>query len=124
MEQWRSLPLLEYYPYLLRLSPYPFMGLEKFLAGRIHQMRSQKNYLAAHPSWLNAHVSQLYPLCGDEPATFSHAIIRCPAKASARARHLQGVSSVDHDTPLWSTSSLLLSVTIPDECYLGSSNFV
>ena len=83
------------------------MGSEKFIAGRIHQIRSQKRYLAAHPSWFNAHDSQLCPLCGDEPETFSHAIIRCPAKASARACHLQGVSSVDHDAPLWSSSSLL-----------------
>ena len=50
MEHWRSLPLPDYYPYPLRLSPHPFMGLGKFMAGRIHQMRSQKSYLAAHPS--------------------------------------------------------------------------
>ena len=108
MEHWRSLPLSDYYPYPLRLSPHPFMGLGKLMAGRIHQMRSQKSYLAAHPSWFNAHDSTLCPLCGEEPETFSHAILRCPAKASARARHLQGVSSVDQDAPLWSSSSLLL----------------
>ena len=110
MEHWRSLPLPDYYPYPLRLSPHPFMGLGKFMAGRIHQIRSQKSYLAAHPSWFNAHDSMLCPLCGDEPETFSHAILRCPAKASARARHLQGVSSVGQDAPLWSSSSLLLSL--------------
>ena len=110
MEHWRSLPLPDYYPYPLRLSPHPFMGLRKFMAGRIHQMSSQKSYLAAHPSWFNAHDSQLCPLCGDEPETFSHTILRCPAKASARARHLQGVSSVDHNAPLWFSSSLLLSL--------------
>ena len=86
------------------------MGLGKFIAGSIHQMRSQKSYLAAHPSWFNAHDSTLCPLCGDEPETFSHAILRSPAKASARARHLQGVSSVDQDAPLLSLSSLLLSL--------------
>ena len=80
------------------------------MAGRIHQMRSQKSYLAAHPSWFTAHDSLLWPLCGDEPETFSHAILRYPAKASARARHLQGVSSVGPDAPLWSSSSLLLSL--------------
>ena len=110
MEHWRSLPLPDYYPYPLHLSPHPFMGLGKFMAGRIHQMCSQKSYLAAHPSWFNAHESTLCPLCGDEPETFSHAILRCPAKASARARHVQGVSSVDQDAPLWSSSSLLLSL--------------
>ena len=43
MEHWRSLPLLNYYHYPLRLSPHPFMGLGKFMVGRIHQMRSQKS---------------------------------------------------------------------------------
>ena len=108
IEHWRSFPLPDYYPYPLRLSPHPFMGLGKFMAGRIHQMRSQKSYLAAHPSWFNAHDSTLCCLCGDEPETFSHAILRCPAKALARARHLQGVFSVGQDAPLWSSSSLLL----------------
>ena len=51
MEHWRSLSLPDYYPYPLRLSPHLFMDLGKFMAGRIHQMRSQKSYLAAHPSW-------------------------------------------------------------------------
>ena len=57
MEHWRSLPLPNYYPYPLHLSPHPFMGLGKFMAGRVLQMRSQKSYLAAHPSWFNAHDS-------------------------------------------------------------------
>ena len=88
MDDWKSFPLASYYPYPLRLSPHPFMGLGKFMAGRIHQVRSLKSYLAAHPSWFNAVDSWLCPLCGDEPATFSHAILRCPVKAPARARHL------------------------------------
>ena len=110
LEHWRSLLLPEYYPYPLHLSPDPFMGLGKFMAGRIHQICPQKSYLAAHPSWFNADDFTLCPLCEDEPETFSHAILRCPAKASARARHLQGVSSVDQDAPLWTSSSLLLSL--------------
>ena len=111
MEHWRSLPLPDYYPYPLRLSPHPFMGLGKFMAGRIHQMPFQKGYLAAHPSWFNAHNSTLCPLCGDEAETFSHAILRSPAKASARARHLQAVCSVGQGAPLWSSTSLLLSLS-------------
>ena len=110
VEHWRSLPRPDYYPYPLRLSPYPFMGLGKFMAGCIHQMRSQESSLAAHPSWFNALDSPFCPYCGDEPETFRHAILRCPAKASARVRHLQDVSLVDQDTPLWSSSSLLLSL--------------
>ena len=110
MEHCWSLPLPDYYPYPLRLSPHPFMGLGKFMAGRIHQIRSQKSHLAAHPSWFKAHDSPLCPRCWDKPETFSHAILRCPTKASAQARHLQGVSSVDQDAPLWSSSSFLLSL--------------
>ena len=107
MDHWRSLTLPSYYPYPVRLSPHTFMGLGKFMAGRIHQTRSQNSYLAAHPSWYNADDSRLCHLCGDEPKKFSHAILRCPAKASTPARHLQGVASVDHDAPVWSPSSLL-----------------
>ena len=88
MEYWRSLPLPDYYLYPLRLSRHPFMGLGKFMAGRIHQMRSQKCYLAAHPSRFNAHGTQLCPLCGDKPERFSHAVLRCPVKASAPPRRL------------------------------------
>ena len=110
MEHWHSLPLPDNYHYPLHLSPHPFMGLGKFMPGHIYQMRSQKSYLAAHPSWFNAHDSTLCPLSGDEPETFSHAILRCPAKASGRARHLQVVSSVEQDAPLWSSSFLLLSL--------------
>lgn len=50
MEHWHSIPLPDYYNYPLRLSPHPFMGLKEFIAGRIHQMRAQNSYLAAHPS--------------------------------------------------------------------------
>ena len=43
MDHWRSLPLSSYYHYPLCLSPHPFMGLGKFVARHIHQMRSQKS---------------------------------------------------------------------------------
>ena len=110
IDHWHSLPLLSYYPYPLRLSPHPFMGLGKFMAGRIHLMCSQKGYLAGHPSWFHADDSRHCPLCGNEPETFSQAILRCPAKASAPARHLQGVPSVLHDAPLSSLPSMLLGL--------------
>ena len=39
IHHWRSFsPAPAYYTFPLSLSPYPFMGLRKFLAGRIHQM--------------------------------------------------------------------------------------
>ena len=64
IDQLRYLPLPHYYPYPLPLSPHPFMALGKFLAGHIYQMRSQKSYLAAHPSWFNADDSRSCPLWG------------------------------------------------------------
>ena len=112
MVQWRSLPLLSYYPYSLRLSPHLFMGLEMFMAGRIHQMCSQKSNLAAHSTWFNADDSLHFPLCGDEPEMFSHPILHCPTKALAQARHLQGFCSVGYDTPVWFSSSLLRSLAV------------
>ena len=111
LDHWRSFsPVPAYYTFPLPLSPHPFMRLEKFMAGRIHQMRAQKSYLAAHPSWFDTVPSRLCPLCGDEQETFSHAILRCPAKAPARLCHLQGVISVAPDSPLWSSPSLLLAL--------------
>ena len=54
LRQWSALaPPPPGYSFSHSLSPHPFMGLSKFLAGRVHQMRSGKSYLAAHPSWFN-----------------------------------------------------------------------
>ena len=111
LEHWRSFsPVPVYYTFPLSLSPHPFMGLGKFMAGRIYQMRAQKSYLAVHPSWFDLAPSKLCPLCGDEQETFSHALLRCPAKAPAWFRHLQGVASVAPDSPLWSSPPLLLAL--------------
>ena len=111
LEHWRSFSLVPaYYTFPLSLSPHPFMGLGKFMAGRIHQMQAQKSYLAAHPSWFDTSPSKLCPLCGEEQETFSQAVFRCPAKAPARLRHLPGVSSVAPDSPLWSSTPLLLAL--------------
>ena len=103
-------PVPANYTFPLSLSPHPFMGLGKFMAGRIHQMRAQKSFLAAHPSWFDLSPSKLYPLCGDEQETFSHAILRYPAQAPAWLLHLQGVASVAPDSPLWSSPPLLLAL--------------
>jgi len=50
-----------YYSFYLSLAPHPFMGLGKFIAGRIHQMRAQKSSLAA-TSWSSPDASRLSPL--------------------------------------------------------------
>ena len=47
-EEWMSVPLPQYYPFVPSLVPHPFMAFPKFIARRIHQMRSGKSSLAAH----------------------------------------------------------------------------
>jgi len=111
LDDWRlDHPPPPYYSFLLSLTPHPFMGLGKFMAGRIHQMRAQKSYLAAHPSWSSSDASRRCPLGAEEQETFSHAVLRCPAKAAARWCHLQGLTSVGPHAPLWSLVPLLASL--------------
>jgi len=98
------------YPYSPSLKPHPFMGLNKFAAGRLHQMRSGKSYLRAQPSWSDD-APTTCPSCEEAPETFEHAILRCPAKGPARDRHLQGVSDIGPDAPVWSSASLLGALT-------------
>jgi len=86
------------------------MGLAKFMAGRIHQMRAQKSYLAAHPSWSRVDERKHCPRCGEEEETFSHAILRCQSTSNHRKRLLQGLSDVGPDSPLWSDKQLLLAL--------------
>jgi len=98
------------YPYRPSLKPHPFMGLDKFSAGRLHQMRSGKSYLRAHPSW-DSDVPPTCPRCQDAPETFEHAILHCSAKGPSRARHLQGVLDIGPDAPVWSSAALLGALT-------------
>jgi len=112
LQAWRrDHPPLPYYPFHLSLAPHPFIGLGKFIAGRIHQKMAQKSCLATHPSWASPDASRLCPLCGEEQETFSHAVLHCLAKAAARTRHLQGLLSLGPDAPLWSSVSFLSCLT-------------
>ena len=78
LRQWSALaPPPPGYSFSPSLSPHPFMGLSKFLAGRVHQMRSGKSYLAAHPSWFNRELPSLCPRCRSSPETFEHAVLHC-----------------------------------------------
>jgi len=81
------------YPYCPSLRPYPFMGLDKITAGRIHQMRSGKSYLRAHLSW-DKDAPTTCPSCDKTPDSFEHAILHSSAKRPARTRHLQGVPTL------------------------------
>jgi len=57
-------PVPPYYEYAPFLSPHPFMGLGKFVAGRIHQMRAAKSYLTTGPSWFDENPDLTCPCCG------------------------------------------------------------
>jgi len=111
LEEWRRLePPPPYYTFPLSLTLHPFMGLGKFMASRIHQMRAQKSYLATHPSWSRMEEPRQCPRCGEEEETFSHAILRCQSTSYHRERLLQGLSDVGPDSPLWSDKQLLLAL--------------
>jgi len=107
---WSSTPAPPYYPYLPSTRPHPFMGLGEFVAGRIHQMRSGKSYLAAHPSWDNPNADTSCPLCSEAPQTFEHAILSCPSSTRQRSRLLQGVSDLAPEAPIWSDQQLLIAL--------------
>jgi len=107
MEEWdKAAPDPARYRYRPSLRPHPFMGLDKFSTGPLHQMRSGKSYLRAHPSW-DDDTPITCPRCQNAPATFEHAILHCSAREPARTRHLQGVLDIGPDAPVWSSLALL-----------------
>jgi len=89
------------------LSPHPFMGLGKFVAGRIHPMRARKRYRAAHPSWFDESPNLTCSHYEDGPESFHHAILTCPAHTSVRDLQLKDVSSLGHDPTIWSEPHLI-----------------
>jgi len=100
-------PTPPYYHYSPSLNPHPFMGLGKFVAGRIHQMRVAKSYLAAHPSWSDEDPNLTSPRCEIEPKTLQHAILSCPARARDRDLLLKDVSSLGQDQNIWTDPHLI-----------------
>ena len=110
-DEWSAIPLPDYYPYKPSATPHLFMGLPKFLAGRIHQMRSGKSYLAAHrPSWYSDCPLPTCPKCASDEETFPHAAFGCPPREWARHRFLRAVPSLDPASPVWSSPPLVLAL--------------
>ena len=102
LEEWNSLhPPRDYYGYPHRLEPHPFMGLDQFIAGGLHQMRAHKSYLAAHPSWWSEDPDTSCPRCRCDVETFEHAILFCPARKNHRNRYLEPTLSIHADSPRW-----------------------
>ena len=110
IKEWQAMSLdSTTYPYRPSLEPHPFMGLNKFDAETLHQMRSGKGYLRAHSPWNDDH-PKTCPRCNKAPKTLVYAVLSCPAREPARTRHLQGVSDLGPDAPVWSSTSLLLAL--------------
>ena len=108
LDRWtKEYPAPSYYPYPLRLTPHPFMGRDKFIAGRIHQMGSGKSYLAAYPSWFNENPDTTCPCCASAPEKLEHVVLFCPDKSRERHHLLETVSSLGPDSPVWSDPSLI-----------------
>ena len=86
------------------------MGLSKFLAGRIQQMRSGKSYLATHPSSFNCELPSTCPRYRAAPETFEHAILHSKSHSHQKELHLPGLDSLDADSPVWSSNHLVASL--------------
>ena len=91
------------------------MGQDKFSACHLHQIRSGKSYLRAHPSW-NNDAPTTCPSCQSAPETFEDAILHCSAKEPARTRHLHGVLDIGPNAPVRSSAALLGAIT----CFIKS----
>ena len=108
LTEWESLhPSPDYYIYPCRLDPHPFLGLDKFIAGRLHQMRAHKSYLAAHPSWWSEDPDTTCPRCSPNKESFEHAILHCSARSDHRCRYLEPALSLRADSPLWDNNDHL-----------------
>ena len=108
LADWTTLhPTPDYYLYQPRLTPHLFIGLDKFVAGRIHQMRAGKSYLAADPSWWSELPNPTCPRCASAQETFPHAILHCPQKNRERSLLLGEVASLDEGSPPWTTNHLI-----------------
>jgi len=109
LSDWSATPAPPYYPYPPSTRPHLFMGLGKFVAGRIHQMRSAKSYLTAHPSGVNPDGDTSCPLCSGAPLTFDHAILSGPSSAEQRSCLLHGISDLAPKAPIWSDQQLVIA---------------
>ena len=88
------------YPFAPSLTPHTFMGLSKFIAGRIHQIRSGKSYLASHPSWFNRDLLSIRPRYWAAPETFEDAVLHCKSRSHQKELFLPTLDLLDPDSPI------------------------
>jgi len=107
MEEWKARgPALARYPFPPWVTQHPFMGLNKFGAGRLHQIRSGKTSLRGHRSWDNDNPTTCRRRT-ESPGPVEHAILSCPTREPARIRHLQARSDLGHDALVWYSAAVL-----------------
>jgi hypothetical protein len=104
-----DLPRPDYYPYPPSTVPNAFMKINKFTAGRLHQMRAGKSYLAAHTSWFDDR-SHICPFCEETEEDFDHAILHCPAKAEERAGCIPTLTDLGPSSVVWSSKEDLANL--------------
>jgi len=75
LSDWATAPAPSYYPCSPLVDPHPFMGLGKFVAGRIHQLGSGKSYFTEHHSWDNPDPGTSCPHFSQIPQSFQQAIL-------------------------------------------------
>lgn len=56
----------------VHLPPHLFMNLDKFIAGRLHQMKAGKSYLLSQPLWNIHHSSPICSKCEKDDETLKH----------------------------------------------------
>ena len=100
-------PPRDNYTYSWRLDPHPFMCLDKFIAGCLHQMCTHKSYLATHPSWWSEDPDTSCPRCRSDNETLEHASLHCPARSDHSGRYLEPTLLLRADSPLWDNTEHL-----------------
>ena len=50
------------------------------------------------------------PRYSSEEESFTHAVLSCPARAWAKTCFLPGVTSLDQESPIWSTPALVVGL--------------
>jgi len=109
LSDWSTTPAPPYHPYPPSTPPHPFIGLGKFVAGTINQMRFRTTYLAAHPSWDSPDADTSCPLCSQAPQTFEHAILSCPSSLRQTSRLHKVVSDLAPVVLIWTDQQLLIA---------------
>jgi len=111
LDEWRCLVLPpSYYTFPLSLTPHPFIGLAKFMAGRIHEMTAHPTYLPSDPSWFRLDGFTHCPRCREEEETFTQAILRCSQHATIESASSKVFLVCALNSPLWASKELLLAL--------------